>query len=63
MTTKVESASEAMKSPGVERVSDRYSIAVPIGGFPQAIAPILNDIIQRVHGGGWSPEQVQPPTG
>lgn len=44
-------------------MSDRYSIAVPIGGFPQAIAPILDDIIQRVHGGGWSPEQLEPPTG
>lgn len=42
--------------------SDRYSIAVPIGGFPQAITPILNDIIQRVHGGGWSPEEPPPPT-
>lgn len=34
--------------------SDRFSIAVQIGGFPQVIAPVLSDLVQRVHGGGWA---------
>jgi hypothetical protein len=38
--------------------TERYSIAVPIGGFPQVIGPVLNDLIQRVHGGGWT---IDPP--
>lgn len=33
--------------------SDRFSIAVQLGGFPQVLAPVLNDLVQRVHGGGW----------
>ena len=34
--------------------SDRFSIAVQLAGFPQVIGPILSDLIQRSHGGGWS---------
>lgn len=37
--------------------SDRFSIAVQLGGFPQVLAPVLSDLVQRVHGGGWDPEQ------
>lgn len=37
--------------------SDRFSIAVHLGGFPQVLAPVLNDLVQRVHGGGWDPGQ------
>jgi hypothetical protein len=33
--------------------SDRYSIAVQLGGFPQVVGPVLNELIQRSHGGGW----------
>ena len=40
--------------------SDRYSIAIQLGGFPQVVAPVLTDLLQRVHGGGWDPE-AQPP--
>jgi hypothetical protein len=33
--------------------TDRYSIAVQLGGFPQVVGPVLNELIQRSHGGGW----------
>lgn len=33
--------------------SDRFSIAIQLGGFPQVVAPVLQDLVQRVHGGGW----------
>ncbi len=36
--------------------SDRYSIAVQLGGFPQVVGPVLNELIQRSHGGGWQVE-------
>lgn len=35
--------------------TDRYSIAIQIAGFPQVIGPVVNDLIQRTHGGGWDP--------
>ncbi|MGH8962059.1 MAG: hypothetical protein ACRDWT_12880 [Jatrophihabitantaceae bacterium] len=47
---------EADPSSGVS--TDRFSIAVQIAGFPQVIGPVVNDLIQRTHGGGWDPEQV-----
>lgn len=37
--------------------TDRFSVAVQIAGFPQVIGPVVNDLIQRTHGGGWDPEQ------
>jgi hypothetical protein len=37
--------------------SDRFSIAVQLGGFPQVLAPVLSDMVQRVHGGTWDPGQ------
>ncbi len=36
--------------------SDRFSIAVQLGGFPQVVGPVLNDLVQRVHGAGWNLE-------
>jgi selenophosphate synthetase-related protein len=43
--------------------SDRFSIAIQLGGFPQVLAPVLSDLVQRVHGGGWAtdpPENAGP---
>jgi hypothetical protein len=36
--------------------SDRFSVAIQLAGFPQVLGPVLNDLIQRAHGGGWEPE-------
>jgi hypothetical protein len=36
--------------------TDRFSIAVQLGGFPQVVGPVLNELIQRSHGGGWQAE-------
>ncbi len=36
--------------------TDRFSVAVQLGGFPQVVGPLLNELIQRAHGGGWSAE-------
>ena len=33
--------------------TDRFSIAIQLGGFPQVLSPVLTDLVQRVHGGGW----------
>jgi hypothetical protein len=33
--------------------SDRFSIAIQLAGFPQVIGPVLSELIQRSHGGGW----------
>ncbi|PZS17841.1 MAG: hypothetical protein DLM57_07565 [Pseudonocardiales bacterium] len=35
--------------------SDRFSIAIQVVGFPQVVGPVLSDLIQRTHGGGWDP--------
>ena len=40
--------------------SDRYSVVVQLGGFPQVLLPALNDLVQRAHGAGWDPS-VEPP--
>ena len=37
--------------------TDRFSVAVQLGGFPQVVGPVLTDLIQRIHGGGW---QIDP---
>ncbi len=42
--------------PGSAVTTDRFSIAVQLGGFPQVLAPVLTDLVQRVHGGTWEPE-------
>lgn len=41
--------------PGAAVSTDRFSVAIQLGGFPQVIGPVLNDLIQRAHGGGWDP--------
>jgi len=41
--------------------TDRFSIAVQLGGFPQVLGPVLNDLIQRSHGGGWDVEAGDQP--
>jgi hypothetical protein len=42
--------------------SDRFSIAIQLGGFPQVLAPVLSDLVQRVHGGGWAAEPLDGTT-
>ena len=37
--------------------TDRFSVAIQLGGFPQVVGPVLTDLVQRVHGGGW---QIDP---
>ena len=38
--------------------TDRFSIGVQLAGFPQVVAPLLSELTQRVHGGGWDPEKL-----
>jgi hypothetical protein len=33
--------------------TDRFSIAIQVVGFPQVVAPVLTDLVTRVHGGTW----------
>jgi hypothetical protein len=47
-----------LTDPGAGVSSDRYSIAVQLGGFPQVVGPALHELIQRAHGGGWAVEAV-----
>jgi hypothetical protein len=39
--------------------TDRFSIAIQLGGFPQVVGPVLHDLIQRAHGGGWTADPAQ----
>jgi hypothetical protein len=34
--------------------SERFSIAVQLAGFPQVIAPVLAELLERAHGRGFS---------
>lgn len=36
-----------------------YSIAAQVAGFPQVISPVLAELMQRAHGGGWGIEETQ----
>ena len=36
--------------------TDRFSIAIQIAGFPQVVGPVVGELIQRTHGGGWDLE-------
>src|ERR1700710_625968 len=36
--------------------SDRFSLAIQLGGLPQVVGPVLSELIQRSHGGGWEQE-------
>lgn len=49
------------QNPADGVTTDRFSIAIQLGGFPQVIGPVLNDLVQRAHGGGWDPEPPQAP--
>ncbi len=42
--------------PATGVTSDRFSIAIQLGGFPQVIGPVLDELIQRTHGRGWQPD-------
>ncbi|MGI8677981.1 MAG: hypothetical protein ACR2LX_04680 [Jatrophihabitans sp.] len=42
--------------PASAVTTDRFSVAVQLAGFPQVLAPVLNDFVQRVHGGSWTPD-------
>jgi hypothetical protein len=44
------------QDPATGVTSERFSIAVQLAGFPQVIAPVLNELLQRAHGAGWDPE-------
>lgn len=46
--------------PGSGVSTDRFSVAVQLAGFPQVLAPVINDLIQRSHGGGWQLEAGEP---
>ncbi len=37
--------------------SERFSIGVQLAGFPQVVGPVLSDLIQRSHGGGWAADE------
>jgi hypothetical protein len=39
--------------PDSALTTDRFSIAIQIAGFPQVVGPVVGDLIQRTHGGGW----------
>lgn len=39
--------------PEAAVTSTSYSIVAQYAGFPQVVAPVLNDFMQRAHGGGW----------
>jgi len=43
-------------NPDSSVTNDRYSIAVQVAGFPQVVSPMLNELVSRVHGGGWQSE-------
>lgn len=47
-------------TPDGTLTTDRFSIAVHLSGFPQVVGPVVGDLIQRTHGGGWDPN-VAPP--
>ena len=36
--------------------TDRFSIGIQIAGFPQVVGPVVGELIQRTHGGGWDLE-------
>ncbi len=48
------------RDPGSAVSSDRYSVGIQLGGFPQVVGPVLTDLITRAHGGGWT-DDVPPP--
>src|ERR1700744_5892396 len=49
-----------LEDPDSNITTDRFSICIQVGGFPQVIAPVLSELIQRTHGGGWQADPAQP---
>jgi hypothetical protein len=47
------------QDPNAGVSSDRFSIAIQLAGFPQVLGPVLNDLVQRVHGGSWELDQTE----
>jgi hypothetical protein len=43
------------ENPGSAVTTDRFSVAVQVAGFPQVVGPVVSDLVQRTHGGGWDP--------
>jgi hypothetical protein len=48
------------EDPSSGVTTDRFSVCIQIAGFPQVVGPVLNDLIQRSHGGGWELETAPP---
>ena len=46
--------------PEAAVTNDRFSVVVHLAGFPQVINPVLAELIQRVHGGGWEVDTPSP---
>jgi hypothetical protein len=44
------------QNPEAGVTTDRFSVAVQLAGFPQVVAPVLTDLVQRAHGAGWDAE-------
>jgi hypothetical protein len=40
--------------------SDRFSVAAQIAGFPQALAPLLTELLRRARDGDWTIDQPAP---
>lgn len=49
------------QDPSTGVTSDRFSIAVQLGGFPQVIGPVLDELLQRAHGRGWQIDPEETP--
>ena len=64
LTFQVLTLSERMtldpSDPASAVTTDRFSVAIQVAGFPQVVGPVLSDLIQRTHGGGWDPEPTEP---
>lgn len=56
--TQSERMQVSAEDPDTVVTSERYSVVVHLAGFPQVLHPVLNELIQRSHGGGW---QLNPP--
>jgi hypothetical protein len=40
--------------------SGRFSVAAQLGGFPQTLAPLLTELLQRARDGDWTFDQSLP---
>ncbi len=44
------------EAPEQAVTTDRFSIGLQLAGFPQVLTPVIADLVQRAHGGGWALE-------